>query len=320
MKICLIGPGIQPIPPTGWGAVEILIHDLRVSLEKLGHEVKIVNLKNMDLAAALVNYFEPDFVHIQYDEHIDIAKKLKCRNVGVSSHFGYLENKTKWGGYYYRIFSKIATSNVHIFCSSKGIQNVYLDSCVPQNRLSVLPNGARTDLFKFKKECSRPNDSIYLAKIEERKKQYIYQEIEDLFFAGRIADDRFKSNNPRYLGEFSKKELLVKLTDFANLVLLSDGEAHPLVCTEAMSAGLGVVVSEPAAANLDLEKPFIDLIPNDKLQDIDYVSSVIRKNKEVSISMREEIRQYAIDNFDWVHVAKNIYLKQLEEILERNND
>ena len=32
MKFCIVGPGIQPIPPTGWGAVEILIDDIRKSL------------------------------------------------------------------------------------------------------------------------------------------------------------------------------------------------------------------------------------------------------------------------------------------------
>ena len=37
MKIVLIGPGIMPIPPTGWGAVEILVWDTKIALEKLGH-------------------------------------------------------------------------------------------------------------------------------------------------------------------------------------------------------------------------------------------------------------------------------------------
>jgi hypothetical protein len=27
LKISIIGPGIMPIPPTGWGAVEILFWD-----------------------------------------------------------------------------------------------------------------------------------------------------------------------------------------------------------------------------------------------------------------------------------------------------
>ena len=38
MKISIIGPGIMPIPPTGWGAVEILIWDQKLALEELGHE------------------------------------------------------------------------------------------------------------------------------------------------------------------------------------------------------------------------------------------------------------------------------------------
>ena len=46
MKIAIIGPGIMPIPPTGWGAVEILIWDEKLALEKFGHEVLIVNTPN----------------------------------------------------------------------------------------------------------------------------------------------------------------------------------------------------------------------------------------------------------------------------------
>ena len=43
MKVAIVGPGIMPIPPTGWGAVEILIWDQKLALEKLGHEVLVVN-------------------------------------------------------------------------------------------------------------------------------------------------------------------------------------------------------------------------------------------------------------------------------------
>ena len=43
MKIGLIGPGIMPIPPPGWGAVEVLIWDYYNSLTKLGHNVVIIN-------------------------------------------------------------------------------------------------------------------------------------------------------------------------------------------------------------------------------------------------------------------------------------
>ena len=46
MKISIIGPGIMPIPPTGWGAVETLIWDMRNALIALGHEVDIVNVND----------------------------------------------------------------------------------------------------------------------------------------------------------------------------------------------------------------------------------------------------------------------------------
>jgi hypothetical protein len=48
MKIALIGPGIMPIPPDGWGAVESLIWDYAVELDELGHEGMIVNTPDWD--------------------------------------------------------------------------------------------------------------------------------------------------------------------------------------------------------------------------------------------------------------------------------
>ena len=43
MRISIIGPD-TPIPPKGWGAVESLIWDYKITLEKLGHEVQIINI------------------------------------------------------------------------------------------------------------------------------------------------------------------------------------------------------------------------------------------------------------------------------------
>ena len=134
-------------------------------------------------------------------------------------------------------------------------------------------------------------------------------DITSLHFAGNIADGRYNKNN--YLGEWSKEHLYENLTDYANLVLLSDGEAHPLVCLEAMSAGLGLVLSEWATANLDLSLPFIDVIPEDKISDKDYVESIIKSNREKSITMRNGIRQYVIDNFSWENIVKNHYLPNI---------
>jgi hypothetical protein len=54
-KIALIGPGIMPIPPTGWGAVEILIWEYYQELLRLGWDVDIINTKNTDEIIDKVN-------------------------------------------------------------------------------------------------------------------------------------------------------------------------------------------------------------------------------------------------------------------------
>ena len=314
MKICIIGPGILPIPPSGWGAVEILIDDYRKCLENLGHQVHIVNTKDMTLAAFIVNNLEPDFVHIQYDEHVDLAKQLNCKNIAMTSHFGYLENKSKWHNDYKKFFIKAAISGINMFCLSPGIADVYRDACVDESNIHVVHNGVRTDLFKFSEKCKRPNDSLYLAKIDERKRQSHFANIENLWFAGRIADQRFPNNHPRYVGELSKEQLYSKLTDFSNLVLLSDGEAHPLVCMEALAAGLGLVISECAAANLDTSLPFIDVVKEKDVYNIDYVNSIISKNRKISIEMRKEIREYSL-KFDWNNVVENVYIPAIKSVI-----
>jgi glycosyltransferase involved in cell wall biosynthesis len=80
---------------------------------------------------------------------------------------------------------------------------------------------------------------------------------------------------------------------------------------EALSSGLGLVLSEFSTANLDLSLPFIDVIPESKIGDLDYVERIIRINREKSIGMRGEIRKYAEENFSWKKIIKNLYLPSI---------
>jgi glycosyltransferase involved in cell wall biosynthesis len=140
---------------------------------------------------------------------------------------------------------------------------------------------------------------VYVAKIEKRKGQYKYQSLQGIDFVGNYQDSDFDTNRPNYLGEWDKQTLYKNLTNYGNLVLLSEGEADPLVVKEGLIAGLGVVVSECASANLDLTKPFITVIPHDKLSDLQFVYRKILENRLTSIQMRQEIHEYAMDNFAW---------------------
>jgi|OM-RGC.v1.001225431 glycosyltransferase involved in cell wall biosynthesis len=318
MKICLVGPGIMPIPPTGWGAVEILIWDEKLALEKLGHEVLIINTQNPNDILKEIDSFNPDFVHVQYDDFVELIPHIRYP-CAITSHFGYLEQPNKWDYYGPRVAQKFEKIKPNVFCLSQGIKDTYKNTMgFLDENLFVTPNGVNLDLFRKTENPQYPQRSIYLAKIDYRKRQYLFQGIDSLWFAGNNSDSRFDVSK-RWLQEWSKDKLYNELTDYGNLVLLSDGEAHPLVCLEAFAAGLGVVVSQYAAANLDTSKGFITVIPEDKITDMVFLESEIIKNRKYSIEHREEVLEYA-ETFEWSNVVAEYYVTAMEKIINRNKN
>jgi len=314
MKVAIVGPGIMPIPPTGWGAVEILIWDQKLALEKLGHEVCLVNTPNPIDILQQINNFRPNFVHVQYDDFIELLPYIQYP-CAITSHFGYLEQPNRWDYYGPRVAQKFEQIKPITFCLSPGIKETYKNLMkFTDDKLFVTPNGVNVSNFTFSNTPKHSNRSLYLAKIDYRKRQYMFQSIASLYYAGSNADPRFDVSK-NYLGEWSKEVLYDKLTDYGNLVLLSDGEAHPLVCLEAFAAGLGIVVSEWAAANLDSNKKFITVIPEDKISNIGYVESKLIENREYSINNRKEILEYA-NEFEWSNVVKKYYVPAMNKIIE----
>ena len=312
MKISIIGPGLMPIPPKGWGAVESLIWDMANALKDLGQEVQIINTTDGNKVLAAINEFNPDFVHINYDDFIVLYPHI-TQPKAMTSHFGYLERPDMMNGYV-NIFNKFQDMKPNVFCLSEGIKNIYkIFSNFPEDKLFVTPNGVNVDVFNFKEEPEYPHRSMYLAKVDYRKRQHLFQNIPTLWFAGNIVDERYDTKN-NYLGEWSKEQLYKELTDYGNLVLLSDGEAHSLVIMEAFAAGLGVVISEYATANLDTSKEFITVIPEKKIKDIEYVEGQIIRNREYSIHHRQEILEYG-KQFAWKKMLKEHYLPSVQKLI-----
>jgi len=305
MKLAIIGPGIMPIPPKGWGAVESLIWDYKIFIEKYYPDiyVEIINTPNPNDIINQTNICNPDVIHIQYDNFAFLSNKFACKKVVLTSHFGYLDQMKTRQDSYINLIADFINSQATILCLSPNIAEIYKYYGCPEDRLFIQPNGANDEIFQFNENIKFPDRTIYLAKITDRKKQYLYQSLTMIDFAGNYDDNRFNRSHPHYLGEWSKEHLYEHLTDYANLILLSDGEAHPLVCCEALICGLGLVISECSAANLDTSLPFIDVIPNYKLNDLEYIINIIIKNQKISCSMRKEIRDYGIRNFSWKSVV-----------------
>lgn len=326
MKIAIVGPGIMPIPPNGWGAVETLIDEYRIALEGIGWDVNVINTRNTDEIINLINEGMPDFVHIQYDEFIDIIPELNCKNIAITSHFGYINHVWKYDEYRNSIYKKFCKIKKHyIFCLSNEIKKQYLNDGVSEERLFVAINGVNVEKFRFADNPLYPEKSICLGKIDSRKKQGMLQSIvPSVDFVGNLCeftgiDSGFDPQRSNYLGEWTREKVYNHLTEYANLVLLSSGEAHALVLMEALAAGLGLVVSEECTANLDLTKIFIDVIPNDKINDVEYLNSIIKKNRNISISMRDEIRKYS-EEFNWPNLIEKYSNNVINCLKKENSD
>ena len=141
-----------------------------------------------------------------------------------------------------------------------------------------------------------------MGKIEQRKQQYKYCNIKNIDYYGRCDDNKFKIKH-NYKGEPSREELLELISNHGNMVLLSLGEnGTPLVLKEALMAGLPIVINEYSSNDLDLTLPFIDVIDKSRLDDIEYIETIIENNRNKQ-NMKHKIREYAHKNFSWTKLV-----------------
>jgi glycosyltransferase involved in cell wall biosynthesis len=312
MKIVFVGPGILPIPNDGFGAVESLIYDYYQVLKQLGHDVHIVNTPNQDEIISSVNNLNADIVHLEYDCFVDLLPYFKCRKAIISSHYPYIDqfNKHAQDGYGI-IFRKMIErcEEFPIFAISEKDRNAFINWGANPNFVIVRPNGASSQKFRFTENPKRPNDSITLAQINSRKRQWLTSNIPSVYYWGNGV-----FNHPNYEGE-ARSNKYTQLTEFGNMVLLSEGENGTcLAVKEGLMAGLGIVVSEAGASELPWDLPFIDIIPEKLVYDEKYVEKVIINNRKRSIPLRKNIRQFAVENWDWELLVKK-YVQNLESLL-----
>ena len=317
MKIALIAPGILPVPPPGWGAVEILIWDYYNELRVAGHDVVIINKIRRDPneqsnpettycreLISEINNGGFDFVHLHYDVLFHIVSFLIARVIGITSHYPYIDNLDKHHADGFNRIFQFMVHMPHTGSQSQVLINFVLADkdieCLIRNGadsryIYKLENGI-ADRFTSKSsmEAAHMDKTIYLGKITSRKGQSRYCNLEGIHIIGPGGEGL-----ANYQGSWTRDEVYSKLSDYGNLMLLSEGEADPLVVKEAMMAGLGVVINETSGKNLERDLDFVSIIPDSRLDDLEYIQCAIDNNRKISYQKRDIIRQYAREHFSW---------------------
>lgn len=311
MKIALVGPGLLPIPPKNWGGVENFIWIYYLLLTKLGHEVVIFNDTNLHRVVKDIKSGNFDFVHLHFDEYAKFFNDHLGGPFCLTTHYGYINKPEKWS-FGYKCVYLDSLNAPGIIALSDQIKEKYLKDGF-KGKVYSLRVGTDTSDFKFNKKGN--GKALCLGKIEPRKKQaFLANNLKGrvhIDFVGPIVDGSFKENETcRYLGAWDKKTLYENLTDYSALVLFSDGEAAPAVIVEALAAGLSIIISKSASANLDDEK-FITVL-DDETKDVGIIVDAINDQIRENDSHRESIRNYAVKKFD-NSVIVGDYIKMIED-------
>jgi len=333
MRIALIGPGILPIPPEGWGAVETVIWNLNSNLNDLGHQTLIINTRSRSDARQAITNFEPDIIWLHYDEYCTwLTDYGNTSRIWLTSHFAYLEQYHPWlialaqtiplighcptklwklwclgfkllghrryaMASYFRILTAMLstgrTTQLSMVCLSPTISETLAKTGVSR---MILPNGAEQERIRYHR--ARGNGrALCLGKIEPRKRQKELTKISQLDFVGPVIDKRFPDHIPNYKGVWSREQVWEYLTDYSVLVLLSDGEAHALVICEALLAGLSLVVSTSASGNLKPDWPIVRRLTSQECNQPTIVAEAIRTMLHNADQQRQTAREIGLKYF-----------------------
>ena len=140
MRIVQITPGVIPIPPNGWGAVEKIIWEYKLSLDKIGYQTHI-------LYADDVKNEEGQIVHVHM---ANLANLLHQRGIDYvfSLHDHHVEHFGKDSECYRQNYEAIKNSKL-AFVHSKHLID-YFDN-MPQ--IVYLQHGANLKDYRFSDRC-----------------------------------------------------------------------------------------------------------------------------------------------------------------------
>jgi autotransporter strand-loop-strand O-heptosyltransferase len=207
MKIAQINPGLLPIPPNGWGAVEKIIWEYTLVLRKMGHTVDIKYLNE-------INSGDYDIVHVHM---ANLAIELRDRKIPYI--FSMHDHHVSWFGQSSECYKKNleaikgsdltflhAKSLIDYFGSKKA---VYLEHGVNINEYANIERS----IEKPKLLCLANNGFIGAQEHDRKGFRLAIKAAEALDLPITVAGPK---NNKNFFD--ANKDLL----DYANLTILYD--------------------------------------------------------------------------------------------------
>jgi glycosyltransferase involved in cell wall biosynthesis len=328
VRVLLIGGGVQPIPPTGYGAVERILDDLRTALRAAGHEAEVLNQvrhrrmrDEYPFAWQLPRLLKGQRYDVLHAHTPVVANRLAFGGypfvyTSHSRHWFYRDRLShRWGYWLERRAVRRASAVVALTPNLERTMRAVVRPPLPP--MSVIPFGVDAERFRPDWTHRSGREALGVGVVLPFKRwELAARALRGLGVRLRIAGPmpspeyaakvRTAGDTVEMLGEVSEEELLRLYSESDFLVHPSAVEVLSAAVLEGFSAGLPVLGGSAIAGIVE------DGVTGWSVPDADPSSfvTVLRDRATHLVSdgaarraMGERARSEALNRFSWPQVV-----------------
>jgi D-inositol-3-phosphate glycosyltransferase len=263
VRILLIGGGVHPIPPTGYGAIERILADFRDALEAAGHEAVIVNTvrrrrmrDEYPFAWELPHRLRSERYDVLHANTPVVANRLALAGypfvyTSHSRHWFYRERLThRWG--YWLERRAVRKANAVVALSEPLARAMRSTVRPPLPPISVVPFGVDSSRFRPAWDRRTGSKALGVGVVAPFKRWHLAARAlrgtgGTLTIAGPVVSAAYAQEvvragpHVRLLGEVPESELETLFAESDLLLHPSAVEILSATVLEALAAGLPVV-------------------------------------------------------------------------------
>ena len=328
MRVVLVGAGMIPIPPPGYGAVEKHVWNLSKALEARGHEVRIVN-KVFGTASKDEYRFalwarkevrrEPyDVLHVHTPGVATVFRALGPRP------FVYTTHSRHWAG------AHGLGEKVGFFLERQAVARA--EQVIAVSRMvaaeigrptSVVPNGVEVARYAPDPAARKGTRILGIGEVAEHKRWHlaamaardlpgaqlrVVGPIRDAAYASRV--EAAGGGRARLVGPLSEDEMLAELAAADVLVHPSVSESFGMAVVEGMSAALPVVCSDMLSFLVEHGREGF-LVPTHGDDEARVAAlrthlAALLADAELRRRLGEAARRKAVEGYSWERVAEQV--------------
>ena len=319
LKIAIVGSSLPSDCKDYNIELENIISNYLSKLKELSYDAYYINQLNSKTSYVAdmineINDLKADIVVIMFDARIDMVSYLDCKRIWYYPHNSLMVDimNNQRHPYFHNIFKKIIMHKDKIsklMLPSELMIPSFTKFGFSENKCNILPYPINHIDIGWIQEPRYKNRTLCVADIEDNERQRLLLLINNVFLVGLIKDYSFPTEHDRYLGHWTDNQLKERLTHYSNVILLSKTTTAPIILKYAMAAGCGIVISSACQANLDTSKPWITLLEENRINDIEYIKKMIESNSIICQGIRDTIRTYAKNEFQWNYIFQEKFLK-----------